>query len=167
MLLAATAIFLYYTAWTLLMVCISGTRYISIASNSSHMIALCRPGSPSPRPLSSACLGHSHPRHPGPPGVRRGGHFHRHCDDQQQQEEGRQGQGCGKEEDLKGIRRIDATTGPRALYHHLCIPRERADRHRDSSRLIGKIIKLNQVAVPVQRALLRASKYALRRALGK
>lgn len=86
--------------------------YISTSSAFSLFLtcyfdsALRRPWSPSPRSLPSTCLGHPHPRHPDPPGLSRGGHLHRHRDDQQQQEEGCQGQGCRKEEDLKRTRWI-------------------------------------------------------------
>jgi len=176
MLLAATAIFLYYTAWTLLMVCIP--ELVTFQSLLTRMIAFRRPGPPSPRHLSSTCLGHSHPRYPGPPRLRCGGHLHRHCDDQQQQEEGRQGQGCGEKEDLKGdqekIQRDYWPLGPVSPLVHT----QRKSNHRGSSHIIGKIIKLNQVRVsdpvpvPVPVPVLRTgltpcSNYALGRSLGK
>lgn len=105
MLLAATAIFLYYTAWTLLMVrsilfCFSRTYYIH-SSNTVLVTALCGQYPSSPGPLPSSRVGHPYPRDLDVAWVRRGWHLHRHCHDQQQQEEGSQGKGsCCEEEDL-------------------------------------------------------------------
>ncbi|KAJ5763459.1 hypothetical protein N7533_002140 [Penicillium manginii] len=81
MLLAATAIFLYYTAWTLLMPFVD-------------------PGHPLHDIFPSARLGHPNPCYPDSPGIGRGRYLHKYRHDQQQQEEGGQGQGRGQEEDL-------------------------------------------------------------------
>lgn len=111
-------------------------------SNNFHS-ALCRPRPPSPRSLPSACLGHPHPRHPGPAGLCRGGHFHRHCDDQQQQEEGSQGQGSCKEEDLSGARQRDPTRRIRGSTRLACEGRVLPLVHTQSFQL-SRLVSSNR-----------------------
>lgn len=47
MLLAATAIFLYYTAWTLLMVTLP-LCLLDLRAPINNLVAICRPGPPPP-----------------------------------------------------------------------------------------------------------------------
>lgn len=65
-------------------------------------------------------MGHPHPRDLDAAWFRGGRYLHWHCDDQQQQEEGSQGQGGCEEEDLKLLDGIRGTvTARNCLYQHL------------------------------------------------
>ncbi|KZL77051.1 hypothetical protein CT0861_13019, partial [Colletotrichum tofieldiae] len=63
--------------------------------------ALCRRRPPSPELLPSPRLGNPDSRHSHPPRFRRRRLLPGHCHDPEQQEEGRQGQGCREEEGVK------------------------------------------------------------------
>lgn len=99
MLGAATAVFLYYTVWTLLMVRQIPDGHLSLPVT-EVCTAIRRFGSPTSTDLPPTSLGHSHTCHLDPPWVGRRRLVSQHCHDSEQPKESRQGQGCREEEGL-------------------------------------------------------------------
>jgi hypothetical protein len=106
MLILASAVFAYYTVWTLLMVLNpSPTQpYPTLTSppieaNETLPTALRRRLARDPIPLPAPRLGHPHPRHPAAARRRRGGQFpQRGHGAEQSQESGQSGQGAAAAE---------------------------------------------------------------------
>lgn len=110
MLLVASAVFLYYTIWTLFIVCSSsnGSRSaLSLESSilypapTNSVIAIRGRRPPTPRPFPPPRLGNPYPRDPHPCGHRRGRQFLERGHDQEREEEGceREGEGGGTREE--------------------------------------------------------------------
>ena len=90
MLVAASVVFLYYSIWTLLMVCKIPCPVLLPETNAQYA-ALRRLGPSSPERLPSSSLGYSHPRHPYPLGLGRCGILLERGHDSKQQEESSKG----------------------------------------------------------------------------
>jgi len=85
MLVAATAVFVYYTVWTLLMV----WNKSELRTTASHQYtAICRRLTPFTIPLLAPSLGYQTSRHLDPSWRRSGWQLLVACHDQEQQEEG-------------------------------------------------------------------------------
>ena len=93
MLVVATAVFVYYTIWTLLMVC------LLIREQKRLLIchaALCRRWSSPTFPLPTTRMGNSYPSHPHTDGHRRRRVIPLVCHDSKQQKEGVEGEAATK-----------------------------------------------------------------------
>jgi hypothetical protein len=101
MLVAASVVFLYYSIWTLLMVCMPCIPF-RLYSN-ALFLALCRLGPSSPEHLPSSSLGYPHTCHTYSPGLSCCGILLERGHDPEQQKEGSQGKGRWKEEGVRGV----------------------------------------------------------------
>lgn len=115
MLLLATAVFTYYSVWTLLMV--SYSTYFSKEAFSNPYLAIRRPRSINPASLPTSRVGHPHTSY----------HYSsRMCcrwnilecgDDQQQQEEGSQGEARSNEEEGLSWRQREIRRRAESMCH--------------------------------------------------
>ena len=85
-LIAATAVFLYYTIWTLFMV---GHLHTRVLPSQLTLLALRGRRSPLAQLLSSTGMGNQDPRHPHAPWLGNCWIISRYGHDQKQQKEGR------------------------------------------------------------------------------
>ena len=93
MLIVATAVFLYYTIWTLLMVWDSSS-FLPVADPvaADTLPAIRRRGPPTPQPLPTPRVGYPHPGHPHTTWVCRCWFILVRGHDKEQQEEGIEGE---------------------------------------------------------------------------
>lgn len=95
MLLVASAVFLYYTIWTLFIVCSSPTNVLFSLSTANSVTAIRGRRPPTPRPFPSPRLGDSYSCDSHPRGHRCGRQLPERGYDQEWEEEGCEGEGEG------------------------------------------------------------------------
>ena len=120
MLVAASVVFLYYSIWTLLMVCRIPSPVL-LPETYAHCPALRRLGPSSPERLPSARLGYPYSRHPYPLGLSRCGIFLERCHDSKQQEESSKSEGGRKEEGLRPFYRGRQHSRSRTLVKRVTV----------------------------------------------
>lgn len=154
MLLVASVVFLYYTIWTLFIVCSSRPcptiHHPPLPRNTpltNSVTAIRRRRPPTPRSFSSPRLGDPYPRDSHPRGYRCGRQLPERCHDQEWEEEGGEGEGEGggtrEEEELSTTLLLvgeEIIWGKRRMAYCICLELGRADTLAESIKE-GDLIK--------------------------